>query len=112
MKDCIRHVVKEELCESKGIAPPSKDTLWWNKIVKTTIKNKRICYGNLGKNRDTWSFEKSRLAKKESNKAINEARAKVYKDIYDRLDLKDRENDIYRIAWMRDKTTRDLGTIK
>ena len=40
MTNCIRHVAKEQLGESKGMAPPNKDTSWWNKEVKTTIKNK------------------------------------------------------------------------
>ena len=36
----------------------------------------------------------------------------MYKDIYDRLDSKDEEKDIYRISRMREKKTKDLGTIK
>ena len=34
---------------------------------------------------------------------MKEARAKVHQDLYDRLDSKDGENDIYRIAQMRKK---------
>ena len=49
------------------MAPPVKDT-WWNEEVKRTIKNKRNCYRNLGKNRDTVSFENYKLAKKDTNK--------------------------------------------
>ena len=36
----------------------------------------------------------------------------MYKDICDRLDSKVGEKDIYRISWMREKKTKDLGTIK
>ena len=43
---------------------------------------------------------------------MNEARTKVYQDIYARLDSKEREKDIYRIDQMREKKTRDLGIIK
>ena len=57
------------------------------------------------------SFENSKLAKREAKKAVNEARAKVYQDIYERLDSKEGEN-IYRIARMREKKTRDLDTIR
>ena len=109
MADCIRHVAKEELGESKCIASSGKDTSWWNEEVKKTIKNKHICYRNLGKNKDTVSFENYKLAKKEANKVVKKARAKVYQDLYERLDSKDGENDIYRIAQMREKKTRDLG---
>ena len=71
-----------------------------------------MCYRNLGKNRDEVSFENYKLAKKEAKKAVNEARTKVYQDIYARLDSKEGEKDIYRIARMREKKTRDLGIIR
>ena len=58
------------------------------------------------------SFENYKLAKKEVNKIVKEASAKVYQDIYKRLDSKDGEKDIYRIARMREKKIRDLGTIR
>ena len=73
--------------------------------AKLYIKNKQICYRNLSKSRYTKSFEKYKLAKKE-------IRAKVYKDISHRLESKDEEKYIYRIARMREKKTRDLGTIR
>ena len=98
MADYITHVVKEVFGESKGMTPSGKDTSWWNEKVKRTIKNKRICYKNLGKNRDTVSFENYKLVEKEANKAVKETRAKVYQDLYDRLDSKDRENDIYLLG--------------
>ena len=43
---------------------------------------------------------------------MKKARAKVYQDLYERLDSKDGENDIYRIAWMKEKKTRDLSNIR
>ena len=73
---------------------------------------KRMCYRNLGKNRDEVSFENYKLVKKEAKKAVNEAKTKVYQDIYARLDSKEGEKDIYRIARMREKKTRDLGIIR
>ena len=64
MADCIKHVAKEELGVSKGMVPPGKNISWWNEEVKRTIKNKRMCYRNLGKNRDEMSFENYKLAKR------------------------------------------------
>ena len=58
------------------------------------------------------SFENYKLVKREAMKAVKEARVKVYQDIYERLDSKEGEKDIYRIAQMREKKTRDLGTIR
>ena len=78
MVDCIRHVAKEELGESKGMVPPSKDTSWQNEEVKRTIRNKRMCYRNLGKNKDEVSFENYKNNEERGQKSYEEARAKVY----------------------------------
>ena len=36
----------------------------------------------------------------------------MYQDLYEQLDFKEGEKDIYRIARMREKRTRDLDTIR
>ena len=51
-----------------------------------------------------------KLAKKDAKKAIQNARVKVYKEMYEKLDTKEIEKDIYRITWIREKT-RDLCTM-
>ena len=66
---CIRRVAKDVLGESRGGAPPRKDTSWWNEEVKATIKIKRDSYRDLKKNCDGVSFERYKLAK-EAKKAI------------------------------------------
>ena len=91
MADCVRHVAKEDVGVSKGMVLSGKDTSWWNEEVKRTIKNKRMCYRNLSKNKDEVSFKNYKLAKREAKKAVKEARAKVYQDIYEQLDSKERK---------------------
>ena len=44
------------------------------------------------------SFEMYELAKKEAKKIVQNARAKVYKEVYEKLDTKEIEKDIYRIV--------------
>ena len=50
----------------------------------------------------------SKLAKKEAKKVVQNARTKVYKEMYEKLDTKEVEKDIYRIARIRERKTRDL----
>ena len=54
------------------------------------------------------SFERYKLAKKEDKKDVQNARAKVYKEVYEKLDTKEVEKDIYKIARIRERKTRDL----
>ena len=41
------------------------------------------------------SFERYKLAKKEAKKAVQNTRTKVYKEMYEKLDTKEVEKDIY-----------------
>jgi len=50
----------------------------------------------------------SKLAKKEAKKVVQNARTKVYKEVCEKLDTKEVEKDIYRIARIRERKTRDL----
>jgi len=49
---------------------------------------------------------------KEAKKIIQNVRAKVYKEVYEKLDAKEVEKDIYRIARIRERKTRDLCTMR
>ena len=82
------------------------------KEVKHAIKIKRNSYRYLKKNCNRVSFERYKLAKKEAKKAVQNARAKVYKEMYEKLDTKKVEKDIYRITRIKDRKTRDLCTVR
>ena len=58
------------------------------------------------------SFERYKLAKKEAKKAVQNERAKVYKEVYEKLDTKEVKKDIYRIARIKERKTRDLCTVR
>ena len=43
---------------------------------------------------------------------MNVAKGKTYDDMYQRLDTKEGEKDIYRMARIRERKTRDINQIK
>ncbi|KAL6588053.1 hypothetical protein OROMI_001031 [Orobanche minor] len=108
----IKEVAKEVLGESKGNGPSSKDTSWWNEEVKQAIKTKRECYKVLGKCSSDENYERYKKARTEVKKAVRNARSKVNKELYARLDTKEGEKDIYKLARMRERKTRDIGKVK
>ncbi|KAL6522165.1 hypothetical protein OROMI_032042 [Orobanche minor] len=108
----IKEVAKEVLGESKGNGPSSKDTSWWNEEVKQAIKTKRECYKVLGKCSSDENYERYKKARTEAKKAVRNARSKVNKELYARLDTKEGEKDIYKLARMRERKTRDIGKVK
>jgi len=58
------------------------------------------------------SFERYKLVKKEAKKTVQNARAKVYKEVYEKLDTKEVDKDIYRITRIWERKTRDLCTVR
>jgi len=93
MASCIKRVAKDVLGESKGGSPLYNDTSWWNEELKSATKIKWDSYRDLKRNNNEVSFERYKLAKK-AKKTVQHARAKVYKNIYEKLDTKEVEKDI------------------
>ena len=52
------------------------------------------------------------MAKKAAKRAVSEARGRAYEDLYQRLDTKEGERDIYKMAKSRERKTRDVDQIK
>ena len=109
---CIKNIAKEVLGESKGIRILGKKIWWWNEQVQAAIKLKRVNYKIWQKARDEESLKKYRDAKKEVKKVISNAKLKAYDNLYNRLDTKEGEKDIYKLAKLREKKTKDFNHIK
>ncbi|KAM2890269.1 hypothetical protein COP2_008711 [Malus domestica] len=112
MASCIRKVAKEVLGESKGFAPHQKESWWWNEEVQTKVKAKKECCKALYKDMTDENGERYRKAKQEAKKAVREAKLAAYDDMYKRLDTKQGELDIYKLARARGKKTRDLNQVR
>ncbi|KAJ7959944.1 Retrovirus-related Pol polyprotein LINE-1 [Quillaja saponaria] len=112
MASRIRNTAREVLGESRGRGPPTKETWWWNEEVQQAIKAKKECYKRLHKCRNEDNYKCFRQARKDAKKAIREARGKACEGLYQKLETKDGEKDIYRIAKQRERRTKDLIRIK
>ena len=51
-------------------------------------------------------------AKKEAKKVVSDAKRKAYDDLYNRLRTRDGENDIFKLAKIRERKSRDLYHVK
>ncbi|KAJ7979012.1 Retrovirus-related Pol polyprotein LINE-1 [Quillaja saponaria] len=112
MASRIRNTAREVLGESRGRGPPTKETWWWNEEVQQAIKAKKECYKRLHKCRNEDNYKCFRQARKDAKKAVREARGKACEGLYQKLETKDGEKDIYRIAKQRERRTKDLIRIK
>jgi hypothetical protein len=105
MATCIRKVASEEFGVSKGSRREAKDTWWWN---DEAIKEKKDCYHRLYLDMNADNIEKYKMAKK----ATKRSQGQAYEGLYQRLDTKEGERDIYKMAKIRERKTRDVDQVK
>ena len=88
----IRKVAKVVLGESKGSGPKDKESWWWETNVQEKVKTKRECFKALHSCNNEENREKYRVAKKETRKAVSEAKSKAFEGLYQSLRTKNGEN--------------------
>ncbi|XP_071680209.1 uncharacterized protein [Lolium perenne] len=106
MATCLRKVVVEEFGVTKGSRREAKDTWWWNDEVQKVIREKD-CFKCL-----YLDMEKYKVTKKDAKQAVSEARGRAYEDLYQRLNMKEGERDIYKMTKFRERKTRDVNAVK
>ncbi|GKC01325.1 ubiquinol oxidase, mitochondrial-like protein, partial [Tanacetum coccineum] len=62
--------------------------------------------------RESTTEERYKKAKRKAKKAVARAKDKAYEDLYKRLDSKEGESDIYKIAKARQRRKIDLGSVR
>ncbi|KAF8666011.1 hypothetical protein HU200_053900 [Digitaria exilis] len=112
MATCVRKVAAEVLGVSRGGKQEGKDTWWWNEEVQRAIKEKKEWFKRLHLDRSAANIEGYKVAKKAAKRAVSVAKGKAYDDLYQRLGTKEGERDIYRMARIRERKTRDINQIK
>ncbi|PWZ33218.1 hypothetical protein Zm00014a_026464 [Zea mays] len=106
MATCIRKVASEVFGVTKGSSGESKDTWWWTEDFQKAIKEKKECYRNVV------NIERYKVAKKTAKRVVSEAKGRAYDDLYRRLSTKEGEKDVYKIARIQERKTRDLNQVK
>jgi hypothetical protein len=58
------------------------------------------------------NIERYKVANKTAKRAVSEVRGQMYDGLYQRLDMKEWEKDIYRMTKSRERKTRDIIQVK
>ena len=80
--------------------------------MQRAIKEKKECFKRLHLDKSAANIEGYKLAKRTAKQAVSVAKSKAYDDLYQRLGTKEGEKDIYRMARIRERKTRDINQIK
>lgn len=112
MANCMRGISREVLGESKGTGPSSRETWWWREEVQAIVKTKKECFKKWQKDRTEENLKSYGLANKEVKKVVRETKLKAYDDLYTRLDSKEGEKRVYKLAKIRERKTRNFNQVK
>ncbi|KAH1126987.1 hypothetical protein GYH30_015817 [Glycine max] len=94
----IIKVAKETLGESRGFGPRGKESWWWNESVQSKVRVKKECFKEWSRCRNSETWDKYKIARNETKKAVSEARAQAFDGLYQALGTRDGERSIYRLA--------------
>jgi hypothetical protein len=108
----IRNVSIEAFGVTRGNKCEPKDTLWWKDDVQKTISEKKECYKRLYHNRSDENIHKYKETRRNIKKSVSEARGQAYAELYQKLDTKEGENDVYKMAKHPDRKTRYFNQVK
>ena len=100
------------LGRTKGGRIIHKETAWWNDEVKQQVKDKKAKFKKWQRTRDMADQQEYQEAKKITKRVVAEAKAEVYKDLYQKLDSKEGEKMVYKLAKARERATRDITQVK
>uniref|UniRef100_M8BPS6 serine--tRNA ligase n=1 Tax=Aegilops tauschii TaxID=37682 RepID=M8BPS6_AEGTA len=129
-------IVRSSVVERCGFQPRAQNTQdkrakvvrmkWWKlkaeathafkekAIKEKTIKEKKDCFKRLHLDKSADNIEKYKVAKKTAKRDVSEARGQAYEDLYQRLCLNTKEGkrDIYKMAKIQERKTRDVNQVK
>ena len=116
MAECIRRSAREVLGVAREGSLRIKGAWWWSEEVKGKVKVKQEKYKALIESRteDEVEFNKVqyKTAQKEAKRAVAVAKSNAYERLYQRLNSKEGENEVFRLARAREGRTRDLGSVR
>ena len=84
--------------------PREKETWWWNKEVQRCLREKKEAYKRLKDGSNHQAYKN----KKEAKRAVAKARGEVWREWYNNLEIKQGEENIFRIARTGAKQKKDI----
>ena len=93
-----------------------KGAWWWNEKVKEKVKKKKEAYAaftNSGTDEEKEiSRARYKATKKVAKKAIVVAKSMAYDRLYQKLETKEGEKEVFKLERAKERRTRDLGFVK
>ena len=108
ISDLVRGTAREVLGITSGSNRQNKETWWWNEEVQHRIKDKREAKKQWDRTEDDECRAEYIEKRREAKRAVAKAKDQACNDLYEKLESKEGEKEVYRIAKQRDRTGQDM----
>ncbi|KAK3546297.1 hypothetical protein QTP70_025706 [Hemibagrus guttatus] len=110
--EVIRETGRKVLGVSSGRRKEDKETWWWNEEVQDSIQRKRLA-------KKKWDMDRTEVNRQEYKelqcrvkREVSKAKQKANDELYTRLDTREGEKDLYRLARQRDRDGKDVQQVR
>ncbi|KAK3556613.1 hypothetical protein QTP70_010810 [Hemibagrus guttatus] len=110
--EVIRETGRKVLGVSSGRRKEDKETWWWNEEVQDSIQRKRLAKKKWDMDRTEENRQEYKELQCRVKREVSKAKQKAYDELYTRLDTREGEKDLYRLARQRDRHGKDVQQVR
>ncbi|KAK3543019.1 hypothetical protein QTP70_008706 [Hemibagrus guttatus] len=110
--EVIRETGRKVLGVSSGRRKEDKETWWWNEEVQDSIQRKRLAKKKWDMDRTKENRQEYKELQHRVKREVSKAKQKAYDELYTRLDTREGEKDLYRLARQRDRDGKDVQQVR
>ena len=107
-EEMLRKTAETVLGVTFGKRKGDRETWWWNEKVQESIKEKKEAKKAWDKTRNENTKKIYKEKKNTAKKALAMAKGRAYDNLYARLETKEGEKELYRLARQRDRAGKDV----
>ncbi|KAK3516035.1 hypothetical protein QTP70_002420 [Hemibagrus guttatus] len=85
---------------------------WWNEEVQDSIRRKRLAKKKWDMDRTEENRQEYKELQHRVKREVSKAKQKAYDELYTRLDTREGQKDLYRLARQRDRDGKDLQQVR
>ncbi|KAK3531764.1 hypothetical protein QTP70_028289 [Hemibagrus guttatus] len=110
--EVIRETGRKVLGMSSGRRKEDKETWWWNEEVQDSVQRKRLAKKKWDMDRTEENRQEYKELQCRVKREVSKAKQKAYDELYTRLDTREGEKDLYRLARQRDRNGKDVQQVR
>ncbi|KAK3574755.1 hypothetical protein QTP86_017515 [Hemibagrus guttatus] len=110
--EVIRETGRKVLGVSSGRRKEDKETWWWNEEVQDSIQRKRLAKKKWDMDRTEENRQEYKELQLRVKREVSKAKQKANEELYTRLDTREGEKDLYRLARQRDRDGKDVQQVR